>query len=146
MINITGANGLTIQDKWRPGPSTFLGMTISGFPNMFNIAGPGSPSVLATMVTCIEQHGDWITECMSWMRSHGKRRIEATPEAEAAWVLEVEAAANASLRSQCDSWYVGSNIPGKARVFSPYIGGYPRYVEKCNRVAAGGYEGFTFAE
>ena len=145
-IRITGADGLTIQDKWRAGPSTFLGLTIAGFPNMFNMAGPGSPSVLATMVTCIEQHGDWIAECMSWMRQNGKRRIEATEEAEAAWGEEVEAAARASLRSTCDSWYVGSNIPGKARVFMPYIGGYPRYVEKCDQVAAQGYDGFALAE
>ena len=98
------------------------------------------------MVTCIEQHGDWIAECMSWMRQNGKRRIEATEEAEAAWGEEVEAAARASLRSTCDSWYVGSNIPGKARVFMPYIGGYPRYVEKCDQVAAQGYDGFALAE
>jgi cyclohexanone monooxygenase len=145
-IDITGADGLTIEDKWRPGPSTFLGMTIAGFPNMFNIAGAGSPSVLATMVTCIEQHGDWIARCMSWMRDNGKRRIEATPEAEAAWVLEVEEAAKTSLRSTCDSWYVGANVPGKARVFAPYIGGFPRYVEKCEHVAASGYEGFALGE
>ena len=145
-INITGADGQTIQDKWRAGPSTFLGLTIAGFPNMFNIAGPGSPSVLATMVTCIEQHGDWITECLSWMRAHGKRRIEATTEAEAAWGAEVEVAAKASLRSTCDSWYVGSNIPGKARVFMPYIGGFPRYAETCDQVAANGYDGFSVTE
>ncbi len=145
-IRITGIGGLTIQEKWRPGPSTYLGMTVSGFPNMFNIAGPGSPSVLATMVTGIEQHADWIAACMSWMRANGKTRIEATPEAEAAWGEEVEAAAQASLRSTCDSWYVGSNIAGKARVFMPYIGGFPKYVAMCDRVSARGYEGFTFQE
>ena len=143
-IAITGAGGLTIQDKWRPGPSTYLGMTIAGFPNMFNIAGPGSPSVLATMVTGIEQHAEWIASCMDWMRTNGKTRIEATQEAEAAWDEEVAAAARASLRSTCDSWYVGSNIAGKARIFMPYIGGFPKYVETCERVAARGYEGFAF--
>ena len=145
-IRITGIGGLTIEEKWRLGPSTYLGMTVSGFPNMFNIAGPGSPSVLATMVTGIEQHADWIAACMSWMRANGKTRIEATPEAEAAWGDEVEAAAQASLRSTCDSWYVGSNIAGKARVFMPYIGGFPKYVAMCDRVSARGYEGFTFQE
>ncbi len=145
-IKITGIGGLTIREKWRPGPGTYLGMTISGFPNMFNIAGPGSPSVLATMVTGIEQHVEWIARCMSWMRENGKRRIEATPEAEAAWGEEVEAAAKASLRSTCESWYVGSNVPGKARVFMPYIGGFPKYVAMCDRVAADGYRGFTFRE
>ncbi len=142
-IRITGVNGLTIQQKWHSGPDTYLGLAVAGFPNMFNMAGPGSPSVLATMVTCIEQHGDWIADCMSWMRSKRKTRIEATPAAEAAWAQEVAAAASASLRSNCDSWYVGSNVAGKARVFMPYIGGYPRYVEICDEVAADGYKGFS---
>ena len=143
-IGITGVGGLTIREKWRAGPDTYLGMTVSGFPNMFNIAGPGSPSVLATMVTGIEQHAEWIAACMSWMRANGKTRIEAMPEAEAEWGREVEAAARASLRSTCDSWYVGSNIAGKPRVFMPYIGGFPKYAQTCDRVAARGYEGFAF--
>lgn len=142
-INITGVNGQTIQEKWRGGPHNYIGLTVSGFPNMFYMAGPGSPSVLATMVTAIEQHGDWIADCMSWMRDGGKTRIDAQPEAEAEWVAEVNRIADGSLRSTCNSWYVGSNIEGKARVFMPYIGGFPPYVEKCDTVSACGYEGFS---
>ena len=141
-MNIVGKSGLTISDKWAGGARNYIGVSIAGFPNMFNMAGPGSPSVLATMVTCIEQHGDWIADCMDWMRENGRTRIEATEQAETAWVNEVNAAASGSLRSTCNSWYVGSNIPGKAHVFMPYIGGFPKYVEKCEAVAANGYEGF----
>ena len=145
-IKIAGANGLTIQEKWRDGPRTYLGLTIAGFPNMFNIAGPGSPSVLASMVTAIEQHVELIASCLWWMRETGKVRIEATVKAEQAWGEKVEAAAQTSLRSTCDSWYLGSNIPGKPRVFMPYIGGFPEYVAKCNKGVARGYEGYSFDE
>jgi len=144
-IRITGTGGQTIQQKWVDGPQTYLGLTISGFPNMFNMVSAGSPSVLATMVTCAEQHGDWIAHCLEYMRDNGHRRIDATPEAEADWVAEVNRAANASLRSTCDSWYVGSNVEGKARAFAPYIGGWPPYVQKCSAVAGNGYEGFELA-
>jgi len=142
-IDITGVDGLSIKEKWREGPKTFLGLTISGFPNMFNIAGPGSPSVLATMVTGIEHHVEWITDCLSWMRETGKTRIDAEPEAEADWGKQVAEAGKGSLRTACDSWYVGSNVDGKARVFMPYVGGFPKYVEICKGVVAGGYEGFA---
>ena len=142
-IAITGLGGVTIPEKWRDGPSTYLGLTVSGFPNMFNMSGPGGPSVLATMVTCAEQHGDWIAGCMAWLREHGKTRIDARPEVEHAWGEEVAAAASKSLRATCNSWYVGSNVAGKARVFMPYIGGYPRYVEFCDAAAEGGYQGFA---
>ncbi len=144
-IDITGRGGVSIKDKWREGPKTFLGLTVSGFPNMFNIYGPGSPSVLATATTGIEHHVEWITACLSWMRENGKTRIDATPEAEADWGEQVAEAGKASLRTACDSWYVGSNVPGKARVFMPYVGGFPRYVEICERVVDGGYEGFVTA-
>ena len=141
-IKITGCDGRTIQDKWADGPRNYLGLTISGFPNMFNMVNAGSPSVLATMVTCAEQHGDWVADCLQYMRKHRFTRIDATPEAEADWVSEVNRAADLSLRSKCDSWYVGSNVKGKARSFAPYIGGWPPYVEKCKSVAANGYKGF----
>lgn len=145
-IAITGLGGKTIQEKWAPGPANYIGVSVAGFPNMFNIAGPGSPSVLGTMVTCIEQHVDWIADCMTWMREEGHARIDATEEAEANWVAEVNEAAAGSLRSTCNSWYVGSNIPGKAHVFMPYIGGFPKYVAKCDEVARKGYEGFVVTD
>ena len=142
-IAITGRGGLTIQDAWRDGPGTYLGLAVHGFPNLFNMTGPGGPSVLGNMVTMAEQHGDWIAACIAHMRETGRTRIEATPDAQRAWGAEVEAAASASLRSTCNSWYVGSNVPGKARVFMPYIGGFPPYEAACNGVAATGYSGFA---
>ena len=144
MDTLIGTNGKSIQEKWSDGPHTYLGLATSGFPNMFNMVSVGSPSVLATMVTGAEHHGDWIGDCMDYMRSQGYSYIEATAKAEAAWDGEVSRAAEKSLRIKCDSWYVGSNVEGKPRVFAPYIGGWPPYVEKCNRVAENGYEGFTF--
>ncbi len=141
-IEITGANGQTIQEKWADGPHTYIGLSISGFPNMFNMVSAGSPSVLATMVTCAEQHGDWIGDCLEYMRANSYTRIDATPQAEADWDAEVNRAADASLRVKCDSWYVGSNVEGKARVFAPYIGGWPPYISKCTAIAQNGYEGF----
>ncbi|PPR10383.1 MAG: Phenylacetone monooxygenase [Alphaproteobacteria bacterium MarineAlpha11_Bin1] len=141
-IKITGTGGQSIQQKWADGPRTYIGLAVSGFPNMFNMVSAGSPSVLATMVTAAEQHGDWVADCLEFMREMGHTRIDATLEAEADWVEEVNRAASASLRVKCDSWYVGSNVEGKARVFAPYIGGWPSYVKKCQIVVANGYEGF----
>ena len=141
-IEITGANGQTIQEKWADGPHTYMGLSIAGFPNMFNMVSAGSPSVLATMVTCAEQHGDWIGDCLEYMRANSYTRIDATLQAEADWDAEVNRAADASLRVKCDSWYVGSNVEGKARVFAPYIGGWPPYITKCTAIAQNGYEGF----
>ena len=141
-IEITGTNGQTIQEKWADGPHTYIGLSISGFPNMFNMVSAGSPSVLATMVTCAEQHGDWIGDCLEYMRANSYTRIDATPQAEADWDAEVNRAADTSLRIKCDSWYVGSNVEGKARVFAPYIGGWPPYITKCTAIAQNGYEGF----
>ena len=142
-INITGMGGQSIQEKWEAGPLTYLGLTVSGFPNMFNLVSAGSPSVLATMVTGAEQHGDWVADCLEYMRTRGYSRIEATEEAESQWSAEVNQAGENSLRSKCDSWYVGSNVKGKARVFAPYIGGWPPYVKKCKAVADNDYDGFT---
>jgi cyclohexanone monooxygenase len=144
-IKITGKDGQTIQEKWADGPKTFIGLSIAGFPNMFNMVSAGSPSVLATMVTGAEQHGDWIGDCLDYMRDNGKTVIDATPEAEAEWSAEVKRAGDISLRTNCNSWYVGSNVEGKARVFAPYIGGWPPYVAKCDEVAAKGYDGYTLS-
>jgi cyclohexanone monooxygenase len=142
-IDIRGRDGRTLEDKWREGPRAYLGLALAGFPNLFTITGPGSPSVLTNMLPSIEQHVDWIADCLDYMREHGVRRIEARPEAEDAWVEHVGAVAGRSLRSVCNSWYIGANVPGKARVFMPYIGGFPAYVQKCDEVAANGYQGFA---
>ncbi|MEQ9642988.1 MAG: NAD(P)/FAD-dependent oxidoreductase [Alphaproteobacteria bacterium] len=142
-MHIVGRDGLTLKEKWAAGPRTYLGLTTVGFPNMFMITGPGSPSVLASMIQAIEQHADWITDCIAHCRAVGVETIEPTLEEEDAWVEHVNEVAAASLRSTCSSWYVGANIPGRPRVFMPYIGGFPRYVEKCNDVASDSYTDFV---
>ena len=143
-IEIQGRNGDTLLKKWSSGPRTYLGLAVAGFPNLFMITGPGSPSVLSNMVPSIEQHVDWIAGCMIYARQRQCAAIEATTNAERAWVAHVNAVANSTLFPLADSWYVGANVPGKPRVFMPYIGGVKPYREKCDAVAARGYEGFNF--
>jgi len=142
-IDIRGKGGLSLREKWREGPRTFLGLSVAGFPNLFAITGPGSPSVLTNMLPTIEQHVDWIAGTLGYLRERGLARIEASPQAEAEWGEHVGDLAGRTLRYTCGSWYLGVNIPGKPRVFMPYIGGFPRYIEKCDEVAAKGYEGFV---
>ncbi len=145
-IDITGLDGLTIQHAWAEGPKTYLGLQVAGFPNMFTITGPGSPSVLANMPVPIEQHVEWITDCIAYMRAHDITRIEPAEGSDARWVEHVNEVANATLMPQAGSWYLGANIPGKPRVFMPYAGSMPRYRAICNDVAAKGYEGFTLMD
>jgi cation diffusion facilitator CzcD-associated flavoprotein CzcO len=145
-LNITGRGGVALRDVWEAGPRNYLGLGIAGFPNLFTITGPGSPSVLCNMPVAIEQHVDWITDCIAHLRATGRERIEATPEAVDRWVSEVNEVASRTLLPQAThSWYLGANIPGKPRVFMPYAGGLVRYRELCNEVAAKDYEGFALA-
>ncbi len=142
-IDITGRDGASLRDAWKAGPRTYLGLQMPGFPNLFTVTGPGSPSVLSNMPVAIEQHVEWITDCIAHLRAEGVTRIEPTPEAAERWVEHVNAAANATLLPLAGhSWYLGANVPGKPRVFMPYAGGMARYREICNDVAAKGYEGF----
>jgi cyclohexanone monooxygenase len=141
-IDIRGVGGTTLADKWAEGPRTYLGVATAGFPNLFIITGPGSPSVLSNMVPSIEQHANWIAACIAYLRQHGHARIEPTAAAEDEWVAHVNEVANGTLYPSCNSWYLGANIPGKPRVFMPYLG-FPAYVEKCTDVVAKGYEGFA---
>jgi cyclohexanone monooxygenase len=141
-IDIRGAGGRTLKEKWAAGPRTYLGVAIAGFPNLFTITGPGSPSVLSNMLPSIEQHVEWIADCIGHLRERGLGRIEATAAAEQRWVAHVNEVADGTLFPSCNSWYIGANVPGKPRVFMPYIG-FPPYVQKCNEVAANGYEGFA---
>jgi len=141
-MDIRGRGGRSLRDAWADGPRTYLGLGVAGFPNLFTITGPGSPSVLTNMIVSIEQHVDWIADCLDHLRSAGKRTIEATPEAQEAWVDHVGRVADATLYPMCNSWYVGANIPGKKRVFMPLLG-FPAYAEKCAEVAAKSYEGFA---
>ena len=145
-IDIRGRDGLTLREAWKDGPKTYLGLQVPGFPNMFTITGPGSPSVLCNMPVAIEQHVEWITDCIAWMRDHGFDRCEANREATERWVAHVNEAANATLLPTVShSWYLGANVPGKPRVFMPYAGGMTRYRVICDDVAAKGYEGFIFS-
>jgi cyclohexanone monooxygenase len=144
-IRITGRGGLTLAEKWRAGPRAYLGIASAGFPNLFMITGPGSPSVLASMIQAIEQHVDWLADCMGHMRDIGAASIEPIVGDEDAWVEHVNDVSTVSLRSTCSSWYVGTNIPGRPRVFMPYIGGFPVYVQKCNEVMSNGFDGFVLA-
>ncbi|MBT3536948.1 MAG: NAD(P)/FAD-dependent oxidoreductase [Rhodospirillaceae bacterium] len=144
-IDIQGIGGQKLADKWAEGPKTYLGLSIAGFPNMFTVTGPGSPSVLTNMLPSIEQHVDWISDCLDYMRRNGHARITSESQAEEDWVEHVRDTAGLSLRSECSSWYVGANIPGKPRVFMPYMGGYPAYLEKCAEVVENGYQGFALS-
>jgi cation diffusion facilitator CzcD-associated flavoprotein CzcO len=141
-MNIVGKDGQTLKDKWAAGPTTYLGISSVGFPNMFMITGPGSPSVLSNMTTSIEQHVDWITDTIKHLRENEIETIEPTAEAEVEWVQHVNEVASHTLYGKANSWYVGANIPGKVRVFMPYVGGVGAYRKKCDEVAAEGYVGF----
>ncbi|MBN9387628.1 MAG: NAD(P)/FAD-dependent oxidoreductase [Chloroflexi bacterium] len=141
-INITGKAGLTLQQKWAAGPLTYLGLQSAGFPNLFIITGPGSPSVLTNMPVAIEQHVEWIAGCLTYLREQGIQTIEPDDEAETNWVAHVNEVASHTLYPHANSWYLGANIPGKPRIFMPYVGGLGNYRKLCDEVAANGYEGF----
>lgn len=140
-IDIRGRGGLPLAKKWEAGPRTYLGLTTVGFPNLFLITGPGSPSVLTNMLPTIEQHVDYVSDIIDHLRAHGQTTIEPEQDAEDAWVDHVNAVAGGTLYPSCNSWYLGANVPGKPRVFMPYPG-FPAYVKKCGEIAAAGYEGF----
>ncbi|MFH0302632.1 NAD(P)/FAD-dependent oxidoreductase [Bradyrhizobium sp. 31Argb] len=142
-IDIRGRDGLTLNQKWAEGPRTYLGLMSAGFPNLFIITGPGSPSVLSNMIVSIEQHVDWISDCLDHMRERELDTMEATREAEDKWVAHVNEVAHTTLYPQANSWYMGANVPGKPRIFMPYIGGVGAYRQICNEVAAKDYDGFA---
>ena len=144
-IDIRGNGGQTLKEKWAAGPRNYLGLMAVGFPNLFTITGPGSPSVLSNMLVSIEQHVDWIADCLACLRSEGRDTIEPTVEAEDRWVNHVNEVADGTMyvEPSCNSWYLGANVPGKVRQFMPYVGGVGRYRETCDQVAANGYEGFV---
>ena len=143
-IDIRGCDGLRLKDKWADGPRTYLGLQTAGFPNLFMISGPGSPSVLTNMIPTIEQHVNWIADCLVHLRTAHLTRIEARPEAEDPWVETVRTLAERTLWGACDNWYVGANVPGKPRVFTIYVD-WVSYREKCEAVASRAYEGFALA-
>ena len=141
-IDISGRGGEKLAQRWQGGPVSYLGLMVAGFPNLFTITGPGSPSVLSNMIFAVEQHVDWIAGCIRWMDKNQYATLEADPKYEEDWVEHVNEVADGTLFPRANSWYVGANIPGKPRVFMPYAGGVVRYRQKCEDVAAKGYEGF----
>ena len=143
-IDIRGRNNQPLAEAWDAGPVTYLGLSTAGFPNMFMVSGPGSPSVLTNMMMSIEQHVEWISDCISHIVSSGKTTIETTDKEQTEWVAFVNAVADMTLYPSCNSWYLGANVPGKPRVFMPLLG-FPTYADKCTEVAANGYEGFVLA-
>lgn len=145
-IDIRNSSGLSLADKWQAGPRTYMGLMTSGLPNLFMITGPGSPSVFSNVVVSIEQHVEWISDCLLHMKSNSLAQICPSQNAEDAWVAHVNQLANATLFPQGNSWYLGANVPGKPRVFMPYVGGVGRYREECTEIASNGYRGFEFKE
>jgi cyclohexanone monooxygenase len=143
--NIKGRGGRALADKWRDGPITYLGLQMAGFPNLFTVTGPGSPSVLCNMLVAIEQHVNWIGDCIGHLNASGVHTIEPREESETQWIAHVNEVAAGTMFTAptCNSWYLGANVPGKARIFMPYVGGYPRYRARCEHEAATGYEGFV---
>jgi cation diffusion facilitator CzcD-associated flavoprotein CzcO/acetyl esterase/lipase len=142
-VDITGRDGLALKKKWEPGPSTYLGLTTTGFPNFFMITGPGSPSVFSNMALSIEQHVELVGDCLEYMRTNGFETIEPTDVAETGWNQHVADCAAITLHPQADSWYMGANVPGKPRVLMPYIGGADAYRAACEEVVAKDYLGFA---
>ncbi|MFB7666720.1 flavin-containing monooxygenase [Kitasatospora sp. NPDC056138] len=141
-IDIRGRDSLSLKEMWSAGPRTYLGLGVPGFPNLFTMTGPGSPSVLTNMLVAIHQHATWIADCLQYLVDHDISVIEATHEAEDAWGMHVDEVAGKTLFPSCDSWYLGANIPGKKRVFMPLVG-FPAYAKTCAEVAEGGYRGFA---
>ncbi|ORW61508.1 flavin-containing monooxygenase [Mycolicibacterium peregrinum] len=141
-LNVVGRGGRTLNEAWAEGPATYLGLGVPGFPNVFNIAGPGAPSVLANMVLHSELHLNWVADAIAHLDAHGAPAIEAREDAAAEWVAECTRRAAGTLMPQANSWYLGANIPGKPRVFMPFVGGFGVYGEIIADVAAAGYKGF----
>ncbi len=143
-LDVRGRGDVTLQSRWREGPCTYLGLGVAGFPNLFTITGPLSPAVLANMPTAVEQHVDWIADCLDHMRREGIGVIETTEAAEADWVSHADEIVGQTLYPHAESWYFGTNIPGKPRRFGVYLGGFGAYSDRCDAIAQAGYEGFRF--
>jgi len=144
-LGIEGQDGVSLKDAWEDGPESYLGLAVPGFPNLFTVNGPSSPSVLTNMILSLEQHVDWIADCIAFMRQNHFDVIEARREATHDWAEHTAMVANHTLFPQANSWYMGANVPGKPRLFMAYIGGFDNYVARCDAGAANGYEGFSLS-
>ena len=142
-VDIRGRGDVSLREKWADGPSSYLGLAMAEFPNLFTVTGPGSPSVFTNMLPTIEQHVEWIAECLAYMKAHDYTVIEAESKAEKAWWEHVQSVAGKGLKATTDSWYLGANVAGKPRVFMPYYGGFPEYCRICEQVVADDFEGFA---
>jgi cyclohexanone monooxygenase len=144
--NIYGRNGKSLNEKWAYGPQAYLGLQMQGFPNLYTVTGPGSPSVLCNMLVAIEQHVNWIGDAISYVETEALDTMEPTEAAELDWIAHVNSVAEGTMYTapSCNSWYLGANIPGKPRIFMPYVGGYPQYKQRCEEIVANAYEGFQF--
>jgi cyclohexanone monooxygenase len=143
-VDIKGRDDRRLAQEWADGPQTYLGLMCEGFPNLFMVTGPGSPSVLSNMIVSIEQHVDWITDCIAHLQSSNQTTLEPTRQAQDAWVAHVNEVAHKTLYPNAASWYMGANIPGKPRIFMPYIGGVGAYRKICDDIVEEGYRGFKF--
>jgi cation diffusion facilitator CzcD-associated flavoprotein CzcO len=144
-VDIRGRGDVSLRERWADGPSSYLGLAMVDFPNLFTVTGPGSPSVFTNMLPTIEQHVEWISECLAYMKAHNRTVIEVERNAEKAWWAHVQSVAAKGLKASTDSWYLGANVAGKPRVFMPYYGGFPEYCRICEQVVADGFEGFAIA-
>ena len=140
---ITGRGGKSLSDVWADGPQTYLGLTVAGFPNLFMITGPGSPSVLSNMAVSIEQHVDWVVDRLAAMRDAGFTTMEATETAQAGWAQHMADCSTLTLHRLANTWYTGANVPGKAQGVMPYTGGVGPYRSICNEVVGRGMLGFS---
>ena len=143
-INIKGKRGADLKDKWIHGPRSYLGIAISGFPNFFMVTGPNSPSVLANLIVGIEHHVNWICKCIKFMEEKKYNQFDVITKEEDNWISHSNELVKNHIYSTCDSWYVGANVPGKSRIFMPYVGGFPKYAEKCKEIEQSDYKGFIF--
>lgn len=143
-VDIAGSDGSLLREAWAAGPRTYLGVAVTGFPNLFIVTGPGSPSVLSNVVVSIEQHVEWICQALEHVRDHGFTTMEVVPQAQESWTRHVNDLAEGTLYLKADSWFLGANIPGKPRQFMPYLGGVGTYRAECDRVTEAGYVGFRF--
>ncbi len=134
-VDVRGRSGWALREKWANGPRSYLGLTLAGFPNLFTVTGPGSPSVLSNMIVSIEQHVEWLADCIAYMAERGLTSVEPTVEAEDAWVDHVRELGEETLYPRADGWYTGANVPGKPRVLLPYVGGVGAYRRECERIA-----------
>lgn len=147
-IDIRGRDGASLGEFWATdGPLSYLGLAVAGFPNLFTIQGPGSPSAATNFVAALEQHVEWIGDCIAYLRANGIRTIEATPSAQRDWIEHATSlvAATVLVHPSCNSWYNGGNVPGKKRMYMGYTGGIPEYRRRCDEIAATGYTGFALA-